>query len=86
MRWLDVLGRHSLYIYVAHVIFLAATRIFMVRVLNITNVPVLLIFGIAGGLLLPVVLYKIAIKLKMPWLFTLEKDERQQTVAAVKAT
>lgn len=72
--WLHVLGRHSLYIYVAHVIVLAATRIFMVKVLGITYVPVLLFVGIAMGLILPVLAFKLAEKLKMPWIFSLEPD------------
>ena len=76
MRWLHLLGRHSLYIYVAHVISLAATRIFMVKILNITNVPALLIGGIVMGLLLPVLLYKLAVKMKMPWVFTLEREDK----------
>lgn len=76
--WLHILGSHSLYIYVSHVMVLAATRIFMTKVLNINNVPVLLITGIVLGLLLPVVLYKIAVKLNMGWLFSLETQKKVQ--------
>ncbi len=75
-RWLHILGRHSLYIYVAHVISLAATRIFMVKVLHVTHVPTLLIVGILMGLLLPVLMYKIAERMNMRWLFTLEKNDK----------
>lgn len=77
MRWLHILGRHSLYIYVAHVIALAGTRIFMMKMLNITHVPTLLTVGILMALLLPVLLFKISEKLRMPWLFTLEKQEER---------
>lgn len=79
LKWLHVLGSHSLYIYVSHVMVLAATRIFMTKVLNINSVPLLLIAGILMGLLIPVVLYKIAIKLNMGWLFSLEKQKKLQT-------
>ncbi|MBC7866552.1 MAG: acyltransferase, partial [Gloeobacteraceae cyanobacterium ES-bin-316] len=49
LSWLNVLGRHSLYIYVAHVMVLASVRIFMTKVLNIYNVPLLLGAGIVFG-------------------------------------
>jgi fucose 4-O-acetylase-like acetyltransferase len=72
--WLQILGSHSLYIYVSHVMVLAATRIFMTSVLHISNVPVLLVTGIVIGLLGPVLLYKMANKLHMHWLYSLEKN------------
>lgn len=75
--WLHVLGRHSLYIYVAHVMVLAAVRVFMTKVLGIYNVPLLLIVCIVFGLLVPVILYKLAIKLNMSWIFTLEPRKQQ---------
>jgi len=78
LRWLHVLGSHSLYIYVSHVMVLAGTRIFMTRVLNITNVPVLLITGIILGLIVPVFIYKMAVKLNMKWLFSLEAQKKVQ--------
>ena len=80
LSWLPELGRHSLYIYVAQVMVFAAVRIFMKKVLGITDVPLLLIAGIISGLIVPVWLYKLSIKLNMRWLFTLEKE----TVPALK--
>jgi fucose 4-O-acetylase-like acetyltransferase len=74
MSWLTVLGRHSLYIYVAHVIAFAAVRICLRKIFGIESVPVLLTAGIIGGLLIPVLLYKLAMRLNMWWLFTLEKE------------
>ncbi len=74
--WLHVLGRHSLYIYVSHVMVLAAVRIFMTSVLGIYNVPLLFSFGVSLGLLIPVLVYKVACKLNMRWLFTLEESGR----------
>jgi fucose 4-O-acetylase-like acetyltransferase len=73
VNWLQVLGRHSLYIYVSHVIVFASLRVFMTKVLGIYNVPVLLTTGIIAGLFIPVLLYKLAVKINMRWLFTLEK-------------
>jgi fucose 4-O-acetylase-like acetyltransferase len=78
LKWLHLLGRHSLYIYVTHVMALAATRIFMTRVLNVTNIPVLFFSGILFGLFLPIVIYKIAIKFNMGWLFSLDHPKKVQ--------
>src|SRR5690606_37294389 len=73
LNWLSVLGKHSLYIYVAHVIAFAATRISLRNLFGIESVPLLLAAGIAAGLIFPVILYKIAERLNMWWLFSLEK-------------
>lgn len=74
LKWIQVLGKHSLYIYVAHVMVLASVRIVMTKILHINNVPVLLICGIASGLIIPVLLYKLAIRLNCTWLYSLEKS------------
>lgn len=71
--WLRVLGKHSLYIYVAHVIAFASVRAFIINVLHITNVPVLMITGILSGLLIPVILYRLSKRLNMEWIFSLEE-------------
>ncbi len=75
-KWLEVLGRHSLYIYVAHVIVAASLRTVLTRVFNIYSVPVLLLSGIIFGLIVPVLLYKFAVRINMPWIFTLENRRK----------
>lgn len=75
-KWLEVLGRHSLYIYVAHVIVAASLRTLLTRVFNIYSVPVLLLSGIVFGLIVPVLLYKFAVRINMPWIFTLENGRK----------
>jgi fucose 4-O-acetylase-like acetyltransferase len=82
LSWLPELGRHSLYIYVAHVIVFASVRIFLRKVFGINDVPILMITCIAMGLVIPVLLYKLSVKLNMRWLFTLE----QEKVPATKET
>jgi fucose 4-O-acetylase-like acetyltransferase len=72
--WLPELGRHSLYIYVAHVIVFASVRVLLRKVFGINDVPLLMIACIAMGLIVPVMLYKLAVKLNMRWLFTLEEE------------
>lgn len=74
-KWFTALGRHSLYIYVAHVIVFAAVRIFLRKVFGIEDILILLSAGIVAGLIVPVLLYKLSVFLNMRWLFTLEKEE-----------
>ncbi len=77
-NWLQVLGRHSLYIYVAHVMVLASLRILMTKGFGIYNVPVLLVSGIIAGLVVPVLMYKLAVMMNMQWLFSLEKKKKNE--------
>lgn len=86
LNWLSILGRHSLYIYVAHVIFFAATRIFLRNFFDIHNVPVLLFCGIIAGLIFPVLLFKISQKIGMWWLFSLEKETPSRRPVKLAAT
>lgn len=83
LKWLPKLGRHSLYIYVAHVIVFASVRIFLRKVFGIEEILILLPAGIIAGLIVPVLMYKFAVALNMRWLFTLEKDEKA-TAKSVK--
>lgn len=83
LGWLPEFGRHSLYIYVAHVIVFAAVRVFLRKVFHIDSVPVLLVICIIMGGIVPVMLYKLSVKLNMRWWFTLEKDNTSDLKKAV---
>ncbi len=74
-KWLQILGKHSLYIYVSHVIIVASLRVLLTTGLEIYFVPFLLATGIIFGLVIPVLLYKIAIRINMPWIFTLQDNK-----------
>jgi fucose 4-O-acetylase-like acetyltransferase len=83
LKWLTVLGKHSLYIYVAHVIVFAFVRIVLSKFLGIQNVAVIILSGIASGLCVPILLYRLAVRLNMRWIFTLEKDTESEAKAPV---
>lgn len=70
-EWLRVVGTHSLHIYVAHVIAFASVRALLRSVFNLSDVPLLLITGIISGLLIPILMYRIAKKINMEWVFSL---------------
>lgn len=73
MRFLRVIGYHSLYIYVMHLMLTAATRNVMVNLLDIQDIPVLMFISVVIGIILPIILYNIAEHLGAWWLFSLKK-------------
>ncbi len=75
LQWLTTLGRHSLYVYVSHVIVFSFVRIVLTKFLGVQNVFVILASGILFGLTVPLLLYKLAVKLNMRFIFTLEKEK-----------
>ena len=62
---LSYLGRESLTIYLIHVIFTAGTRIIMDKFLHITNIYTLLLFATCIGIAAPLIIKKIADRLKI---------------------
>lgn len=73
-NWLRVVGKYSLYIYVAHVIAFASIRALLLHVFHMDNVIILMITGIVSGLLIPIWLYKISARFNMQWLFSLDEN------------
>ncbi|MEP6685055.1 MAG: acyltransferase [Parafilimonas sp.] len=74
LSWLRILGYHSIYIYVMHVMIAAFTRNFMMHVLDIHNVFVILFSCITAGCILPIMIYNLFILNNVGWfLFTYKK-------------
>ena len=65
--FLRVLGFHSLFIYVMHVIIAAFTRVVLTRALGLHQPVLLLILGITVGVTLPVIIYNLWIKDNFLW-------------------
>lgn len=72
-KWLRVIGYHSLYIYLMHLMLVAAVRIVMVRVLHIYYIPLIMFAAILTGVIVPILVYNISLRLGAWWLFTLKK-------------
>jgi fucose 4-O-acetylase-like acetyltransferase len=81
LKWLRVLGYHSLYIYLMHLMIIAAVRIFILKVLGVQSVYLILAVAMIAGVLLPVIVYNIAMRFSCWWLFTFKKPQ-QSTVPA----
>lgn len=79
MPWLTVLGKYSLYIYVAHVIVFAAVRTLITKAFGITDALVIISTGMLFGIVVPVYMYRLADKFNMRWIFTLEKKRTKKS-------
>ncbi|HEU0065226.1 MAG TPA: acyltransferase [Flavisolibacter sp.] len=80
------IGFYSLYIYVCHVMITAPTRILLNRLLHISNVPFLLLCCVIAGVFIPILIYNLAMKLNMPWLYSLEKEGPKLSASKVTAS
>jgi uncharacterized membrane protein YcfT len=77
LSFLRVLGYHSLYIYVMHVLVAAFVRMILTRVFGIHNVIFLLLAGILFGATIPVMIYNLFIFEKPLWfLFSFRKKKK----------
>ena len=72
-RFLRVIGYHSLFIYIMHLMVIAAFRILYVNVLGLTNVYYFIIIGILAGIFIPMIIYNLAEKVGAGWMFELKK-------------
>jgi surface polysaccharide O-acyltransferase-like enzyme len=72
-RWLRVVGYHSLYIYLMHLMLIAAVRIVLVRFFHITYIPFIMFIAISLGVVIPIIIYNLCIRLGGWWLFSLKK-------------
>lgn len=77
LKWLRVIGYHSLYIYLMHLIVIAGARVIMAHVLGIKNVPVILFFAVGLGVTIPIIIYNLCTRLHAWWLFSLKKPEAE---------
>lgn len=86
LKFLTVLGRNSLYIYVVHVIVFSCVRIILSKFFDIQNVAVIIISGMISGLIIPILLYRLALKFNLRFIFTLEKTNEIETSASIGNT
>jgi fucose 4-O-acetylase-like acetyltransferase len=73
LRFLRVIGFHSLYIYCMQIIVMTIMRLILVNIFKITYVPVLIAIIWTSGIFIPIAFYNFCINYKMWWLFTYKK-------------
>ncbi|MEP7278931.1 MAG: acyltransferase [Bacteroidota bacterium] len=72
-RWLRVVGYHSLYIYLMHLMLIAAVRIILVRLLHLHYIPLIMFIAISLGVIIPMLVYNFCIRMGAWWLFSLKR-------------
>lgn len=75
LKVLRIVGYHSLYVYILHVIVTSAVRILAIKI-GYTYTPVLLIINIALGTFLPIAFYNFLCNRGLYYLFELKNSER----------
>ncbi len=78
LKWVRIIGYHSLYIYAIHLAVTAAIRIFFRNVLHYDEFFVLLGVSTVLGIVVPIVFFNITDRLGMWWLFTLKNPNASQ--------
>ncbi|MEN7550744.1 acyltransferase [Rapidithrix thailandica] len=78
LQVLRIIGNHSLYIYIMHVIVMAATRIVLMKFLGISQWQVLLGVGVLFGIFLPVIMYNLSNQLGCWFLYRPDKPKTLQ--------
>jgi fucose 4-O-acetylase-like acetyltransferase len=85
LPFLRILGYHSLYIYVMHVIVTAFVRITFMKAFGLTNPFVLLFVTIALGVTIPIAIYNLLIRNNVGWfLFSYHKKKTPEPVAVTE--
>lgn len=73
LKFLTTIGFHSIHIYCMQIIAMAGTRIILLKFFKMDDVPLLTGLILIAGILLPILAYKILIRMNAWWLFTLQK-------------
>ncbi|MGZ3905099.1 MAG: acyltransferase family protein [Bacteroidia bacterium] len=73
-KWLRVVGYHSLYIYIMHVIIVGFARAILIKLLGVDNYLVILVSLIFFGVTIPIAFYNLVGKRYLWFLFSTKRD------------
>lgn len=73
LKTLRVVGYHSLYIYIMHVMVVAFLRYLFIQVMGIRSIALLLFINLFLGITICIIIYNLAIRMGLWFLFTLDK-------------
>lgn len=77
-KWLRVVGYHSLYIYIMHVIVVGFSRAVLHRVFGVDNYLVLLLTAIFLGVSIPIIFFNLVGKKYLWFLFSTKRMEQKE--------
>ena len=79
LSFLRIIGYHSLYIYIIHVIIVGFVRLLLTRVFHITDISVILVTALVLGVTLPIIFYNLWGKTSLWFLFSPRKKTQRIT-------
>ena len=71
--FLRVIGYNSVHIYCMGIIVMSVTRLILMKIMGITQVPLLVALVLISGVLVPMIIYNICLRFNMWWMFSLKK-------------
>ena len=77
LSFLRVVGYNSVHIYCLQIIVMAVARQFYMKVFGISNVPLLALLILSTGLIAPMIIYNIGLRMNAWWMFSLNKPEAE---------
>lgn len=82
-QFLRILGYHSIYIYVMHVIASATVRIVLNKLFHLYDPTLLLVSGIFFGIVIPIIAYNLVLKKHAWFLFSARKPEADKKAVSI---
>jgi fucose 4-O-acetylase-like acetyltransferase len=81
---LRVIGYHSLYIYVSNMMVTSGTRIILQKVFHVESMIVIVLVGTVMGILAPLLMYGVFMKMGAWWMYTLKKPMEKKSTESVQ--
>lgn len=75
-RGLAFIGKHSLYIYILHLLVISSFRMFSIHFLHLNNVYFIVFTGLILGIVLPIIVYRTGKRFGIDLLFSLEPKKK----------
>lgn len=86
MRFLRVIGYNSIQIYCMQIIVMSVSRQILMKLVHIENPTILSLLVLSTGIIVPVIIYQICLRMNLWWLFTLKRpDEEIKYIRAKKS-
>lgn len=76
-KWLNVVGKNALYVYILHLFVISSFRIAALKLFHISNVYALILGSLLLGITIPILVYKLATRWHLKFLFTLQDTQRK---------
>ncbi len=77
MKFLRVVGYNSVHIYCMQIIVMSASRQIFMKLMHISNPTILSIMVLGTGIIIPILIYQLGLRMNLWWLFTLKRPDEE---------